>query len=317
MNADESSPNTRRTIALLGAPIEIGASEPGAAMGPAALRTAGLAKALERLGFTVEDRGDVDPGKPVTDEPVGEGKANHAEMIAAWSRSLHYAAYSTMQDGCLPIFMGGDHAMAMGTISGVARHCRAIGRDLYVLWFDAHADFNTPLSSPSGNMHGMPLAMLCGEPGLEAVLGQDAPVPLDPTKVIQFGIRSIDDEERDLVTGRGVTVVDMRQIDEFGVSALMRDIIARIRASGAMLHVSFDIDGLDPSIAPAVATTVPGGLTYREAHLIMEMLYESDLVTSVDLAELNPFLDVRGASAKLLVELVASLFGRRIIGRAL
>lgn len=305
------------TIALIGAPIEIGASEPGAAMGPAALRTAGMARALERLGFRVEDRGNVDPGEPVADEPVGEGRANNAAMIAAWARSLHYAAYSAMQDGCLPIFMGGDHAMAMGTISGVARHCRAVGRPLYVLWFDAHADYNTPASSPSGNMHGMPVAMLCGEPGLEAILGQSAPVPLDPAKVIQFGIRSIDDDERELVTSRGITVIDMRQIDEFGVSALMRDVLARVRDSGAMLHVSFDIDGLDPSIAPAVATTVPGGLTFREAHLIMEMLHDSGLVTSLDLAELNPFLDVRGTSAKLLVDLTASLFGRRIIGRAL
>lgn len=308
---------TGPTIALLGAPIEIGASEPGAAMGPAALRTAGLAPALQKLGYAVEDHGDAVPDGPVEGMPAAAGLANHATMIAAWARTLGDRAYRLMQDGRLPIFLGGDHAMAMGTISGVARHCRVVGRDLYVLWLDAHADFNTPITSPSGNMHGMPVAMLCGEPGLEAILGEAAPVPLDPCNVIQFGVRSIDDSERELITGRGITVVDMRQIDEFGVSALMRDVIARVRVSGAMLHLSFDIDFLDPSIAPAVATTVPGGATYREAHLIMEMLYDSGLVTSVDIAELNPFLDIRGQSAKLLVDLTASLFGRRIIGRTL
>jgi arginase len=307
----------RPTIALLGAPIEVGASEPGAAMGPAALRTAGLARALERLGYTVEDSGDAVPDAPAEDVALGEGRANNAGLVAAWARMLHDRAHALMKEGRLPIFLGGDHAMAMGTISGVARYWRETGRDLCVLWLDAHADFNTPATTPSGNMHGMPVAMLCGEPVLETILGDRAPVALDPAKVIQFGIRSIDDHEREVVTGRGVTVIDMRQIDEFGVSALMRDVIARVKASGAVLHLSFDIDVLDPSIAPAVATTVAGGLTYREAHLIMEMLHDSGLVASVDLAELNPFLDVRGQSAKLLVDLTASLFGRRIIGRAL
>jgi len=308
---------TSPTIALVGAPIEIAASERGAAMGPAALRTAGLAAALEELGFTVEDRGDVVPDAPDDASPVPVGRANHAAAVAGWTRALYRAAYRVMGEQRLPIFMGGDHALAMGTISGVAAHAREIGRELLVLWLDAHADFNTPLTSPSGNMHGMPVAMLAGEPGLEAMLGDAAPVRLDPANIIQFGIRSIDRAERAAVTGRGVTVIDMRQIDEFGVPALMREVIERVRKSGAMLHLSFDIDFLDPTIAPAVATTVAGGATYREAHLIMEMLHDSGLVTSVDLAELNPFLDVRGASAKLMVELVASLFGRRIIGRAI
>ncbi len=309
---------TSRTIALLGAPIDIGASEPGASMGPAALRTAGLASALTDLGFAVEDRGDAQPDAVGETSPVAVGNANNAGLVSGWTRALNRLACSLMDEGRLPIFMGGDHTMAMGTISGVARHARSIGRELCVLWLDAHADFNTPLTSPSGNMHGMPVAMLCGEAGLEAILGNEVPpLALDPRNIIQFGIRSIDSSEREAVTGRGVTVIDMRQIDEFGVPALMREVIDRVRQSGAMLHLSFDIDFLDPLIAPAVATTVAGGATYREAHLIMEMLHDSGLVTSIDLAELNPFLDVRGASAKLMVELVASLFGRRIIGRAI
>ncbi|MEZ5669055.1 MAG: arginase [Alphaproteobacteria bacterium] len=302
-------------IAILGVPVEAGTHEPGPAMGPAALRTAGLAAALRDLGHDVEDHGDVQPEGVGPAQVAVAGNARNPQLVAEWTRALSARAHTLMAAGYLPIFLGGDHTMAMGSINGVARHCRERGRDLFVLWLDAHADFNTPESSPSGNLHGMPVAMLCGEPGLDWMLGDEPRVPLDPRRMIQFGIRSVDRVERDAVSRRGVTIVDMRQIDEFGVPLLMRQVLDTVQQAGGVLHVSLDIDFLDPSIAPAVGTTVAGGATYREAHLIMEMLYDSGLVISLDVAELNPFLDVRGQSARLLVDLVASLMGRRIIGR--
>ena len=307
---------TQMHVAILGAPIEAGTHEPGPAMGPAAMRTAGLDGVLRDLGHAVIDHGDVD-ATPAIDVHEVSGNARNAATVAGWTRALSKRAHGLMESGALPIFLGGDHAMAMGTINGVARYCRDRGRPLHVLWLDAHADFNSPASSPSGNLHGMPVAMLCGEPSLSWLLGDEERAPLDPHRVVLFGIRSVDQIERAAVSARGVTIVDMRQIDEFGVPRLMREVLEKVRKDDGVLHVSLDIDFLDPSIAPAVGTTVAGGATYREAHLIMEMLHDSGLVISVDVAELNPFLDVRGTSAKLLVDLIASLMGRQIIGRAI
>ena len=193
--------------------------------------------------------------------------------------------------------LGGDHSLAMGSIGGVARHAAEAGRELFVLWLDAHSDFNTPLTSPSGNMHGMSLAMLCREPGLEGVFGDEPHGFIDPSRLHLFGIRSIDSGERRLLQDRGVDVVDMRRLDEDGFAVSIRRIIDRVRARNGLLHVSLDVDFLDPTIAPGVGTAVPGGATYREAHLVMELLYESGLKPSLDLVELNPFLDERGKSA--------------------
>ena len=294
-------------IAIIGAPIEIGTSEPGALMGPAALRTAGLARTLGGLGHAVHDAGDVAPDSPA------EGRDLAA--AGAWTRALSAAVAGALQDGALPVVIGGDHSLSLGSLDAVLRHCGAAARPLDVLWLDAHADFNTPETSPSGNVHGMPLAALCGEPGFSALFPDAARPRLEPARVHLFGLRSIDAGERALVTAAGVDVVDMRAIDEFGVIAPLRRILDRVAAEGGHLHVSFDIDFLDPGIAPGVGTTVPGGATFREAHLIMEMLHDSGLVGSLDVVELNPFLDERGRSARVLVELVASLFGRRILDR--
>jgi arginase len=201
----------------------------------------------------------------------------------------------------------------MGTVHGLSRYAEEVGRALFVLWLDAHADFNTPATSPSGNLHGMAAALLAGEPGLEAVFGHAGRTAVRPTNLHLFGIRSIDREERALLRARGVNVIDMRLIDEFGVGVLIRRVIEAVAAGGGLLHVSLDVDFLDPSAAPGVGTTVPGGATVREAHLVMELLHDSGLVTSLDVVELNPFLDMRGQSALLLVDLIGSLFGRRII----
>ncbi|WP_448207233.1 arginase [Azospirillum sp. sgz302134] len=302
----------QRFIDILGVPIEAGAGHPGAVMGPAALRTAGLVRALRDLGHEVRDLGDLVP------EPWNADEAEAARLreITAWSRALADRSYRMMQAGGVPVFLGGDHSLSMGSVTGVARHCRETGKPLFVLWLDAHGDFNTPTTSPSGNMHGMPVALLCGEDGFDGVFAGEQRALVDPAHVHLFGIRSLDPGERKLLRARGVDVVDMRLIDEHGVGVHMRRIIDRVKAAGGHLHVSLDVDFLDPSIAPAVGTAVLGGATYREAHLIMEMLHDAGIVGSLDVVELNPFLDERGKSALLLVDLVASLFGRRIIDPA-
>ena len=303
-------------IGLMGAPIDAGAGVRGALMGPDALRVAGLPETLRMLGYPVTDHGNAVPRALDAIGHLGlEGNARNAAEIAAWARSLSDHAYGMLVAGEVPIFMGGDHSMAMGTVNGVARYWAEAGREVFVLWLDAHADYNTPDTSPSGNMHGMPMALLCGEPGLDSVFGDEPRGLIDPNHVTMLGIRSIDQQERDRLSARSITVYDMRTIDEFGVAVLIRRVLDRVSARDGVLHVSLDVDYLDPTVAPGVGTTVPGGATYREAHLIMEMLHDSGLVGSLDIAELNPFLDERGRSARVLVELTASLFGQRIIDR--
>jgi arginase len=302
----------RQAITILGAPIEAGASVAGCAMGPAMLRTAGMVRALKDLGHDVVDLGDLAPGQPFAHSRPPEGKARHFAEIAAWTRNLSRETHAILREGRLPLTLGGDHSLAMGSISGVARYAAEAERELFILWLDAHSDYNTPATSPSGNMHGMPVAMLSGEPGFQAILGDEPGSPIDPSHVHLFGIRSIDADERRLMRTRGVDVVDMRRLDEDGFALSIRRIIDRVRAVDGMLHVSLDVDFLDPTIAPGVGTAVPGGASYREAHLVMELLYESGLAPSLDVVELNPFLDDRGKSALLLVDLAASLFGRQV-----
>jgi arginase len=301
-----------RAITVLGAPVEAGASVPGAAMGPAMLRTAGIVKTLRDLGHDVEDRGDLGPPPSLAHAAAPEGNAHRFAEVAAWARLLARETHAVARSGRTPIVLGGDHSLAMGSIAGVARFASEVGRELFVLWLDAHSDFNTPLTSPSGNMHGMSLAMLCQEPGLEGVFGSEPHGFVDPGRLHLFGIRSIDSGERRLLQDRGVDVIDMRRLDEDGFAVSIRRIIDRVRARDGLLHVSLDVDFLDPAIAPGVGTAVPGGATYREAHLVMELLYESGLSPSLDLVELNPFLDERGKSALLLVDLTASLLGRYV-----
>jgi arginase len=301
-----------RAIAILGAPVEAGASVPGSAMGPAMLRTAGIVKSLRDLGYDVDDRGDLALPLSLVHAAAPEGKAHRFAHVSAWARLLARETYGFMRAGRIPIVLGGDHSLAMGSIGGVARHAAEAERELFVLWLDAHSDFNTPLTSPSGNMHGMAAAMLCREPGFEGVFGDEPHGFIEPGRLHLFGIRSIDSGERRLLQDRGVDVVDMRMLDEHGFAVSIRRIIDRVRARSGLLHVSLDVDFLDPTIAPGVGTAVPGGATYREAHLVMELLYESGLSPSLDLVELNPFLDERGKSALLLVDLTASLFGRQV-----
>jgi arginase len=300
----------KQRIELIGLATDAGAATRGAVMGPEALRIAGLAEALGMLGYSVKDLGDVRPPRQPRDPA-----RRQAEILSVAAEASE-RAFASLERGALPIFLGGDHSISMGTVSGVARHCREAGRELFVLWVDAHGDFNTPGTSPSGNLHGMALAMLCGEPEFADAFGGGWRVPVDPAHVTLFGTRSIDADERTLLESRGVDVNDMRLIDENGATALIRRLIERVEAADGHLHLSMDIDAMDPSVAPGVGTTVPGGLSYREAHLCMEMLYDSGVVGSVDFVELNPFLDHGGQSAALLVDLAASLFGRQIFRRS-
>lgn len=307
--------NERKRVGMLGVPIDIGAAQRGTLMGPAALRTAGLAETLQALGFVVDDRGDMTPGAAQLHSHALPQNARNYHDIRRWIGAISAQAYGIARSGALPIFMGGDHSLSMGSVNGVNRHWREQGRAMFVLWLDAHADYNMPATSPTGNMHGMSLAFLCGESGLDDLLGEEPRASLQPDRLELFGIRSIDRLEKQVVRERRISVADMRAIDEFGVGVLIRRVIDRVKACDGVLHVSFDVDFLDPALAPGVGTMVPGGASYREAHLVMELLHDSGLVRSLDVVELNPFLDDRGRTARVVVDLVGSLFGQQIVDR--
>jgi len=301
-----------RRATLIGAPTDVGASDRGASMGPEALRVAGLGAALARHGLDVIDRGNVS-GPPNPTLPPVEGY-RHLSQVLEWNRNVHDAVYRDLALGHLPILLGGDHSLSVGSISAIARHCREAGRRLRVLWLDAHADFNTRELSPSGNLHGMPLACLCGFGPPELVqLGGAAPA-ISPQWVRQVGIRSVDAGERRFVHEQGLEVFDMRFVDELGVRGVMELVLADLDAN-THLHVSFDVDFLDPEIAPGVGTTVPGGPSYREAQLCMEMIADTGRLASLDVVELNPALDVRNKTATLAVDLIESLFGKSTLIR--
>jgi arginase len=267
---------------------------------------------LSELGHEVEDMGAVQP-LPVQRVVHGNLALKALPQVSAWTSAIAEAAYAASNDA-MPIFLGGDHSISAGSVSGVARRAAETGRPLFVLWLDAHPDFHTLDTTVSGNLHGVPLAYASGQPGFDGYF-PDLPAVVDPSRICVIGLRSVDPAERSALNHAGVTVHDMRAIDEHGIAPLLRDFLSRVAAEDGLLHVSLDVDFLDPSIAPAVGTTVPGGATFREAHLTMEMLSDSGLVSSLDLVELNPFLDERGRTATLMVDLTASLMGRRIMDR--
>ena len=299
-------------ISLIGAPTDIGAGARGASMGPEALRVAGLRAALEGHGLTVADRGNVSgPANPWL--PPVDGY-RHLDEVVAWNRAVHDAVHAELVAGQLPILLGGDHALGIGSISAVARHCREAGKNLRVLWLDAHADFNTSLLTPSGNIHGMPVACLCGY-GPRALVEIGGTVPaINPKWLRQIGIRSVDAGEKRFVHEVGLDVFDMRYIDEMGMRHTMELALATLD-DNTHLHVSFDVDFLDAEIAPGVGTTVPGGPTYREAQLCMEMIADTGRLASLDVMELNPALDIRNKTAELAVDLIESLFGKSTLMR--
>jgi len=299
-------------VTLFGVPTDIGASRRGASMGPEALRVAGLVAAIAARGVDVRDAGDVQGPRNPTSPPVDGYR--HLDEVVAWNRAVFEASTRELQAGRMPILLGGDHCLAMGSIAAVAAHCRATGRKLRVLWLDAHADFNTRDITPSGNLHGMPVACLCGL-GPAPLTGLGGHVPaITPNQVRQIGIRSVDPGEKRLVKEYGLDIYDMRYIDEVGMRRTLEEALEGVDAD-THLHVSFDVDMLDPAIAPGTGTRVPGGVNYREAQLIMEMVADTGQLGSLDLVEVNPALDRRNATARLAVDLVESLFGKSTLMR--
>ncbi len=295
-------------ITLLGVPLDCGKARRGCLMGPDAYRVAGLAETLSALGHEVCDAGNLAPAE--VRDVTGPAHVVELPQTIAWTEAL--SDWARTAQG-LVVFMGGDHALAMGSVAGMAARAADRGRPLFVLWLDAHSDFHTPATTASGNLHGCPVAYVTGKSGFEAFPPLVAPVPED--RVAMIGLRSVDPAEKRALERSAISAHDMREIDETGIAAPLRAFLDRVAAADGELHVSLDVDFLDPAIAPGVGTSVPGGATFREAHLVMEMLSEAGTVTSLDLVELNPALDERGRTAQLMVDLTASLMGRRIFDR--
>ena len=299
-------------VSIIGAPTDIGAGDRGARLGPEALRIAGIGEALITRGVDVVDRGNLEGPRNPWLGPV-DGYRHLAE-VAEWNRLVMEAVHAELAGGRMPILLGGDHCLGLGSIAGVARYCREAGKKLRVLWLDAHADFNTSQVTPSGNIHGMPVACLCGL-GPRELTHLDGQSPaISPDVVRQIGIRSVDEGEKRLVKEHGLDVYDMRYIDEVGMKRVMEEALEGMDAD-THLHVSFDVDFLDPSVAPGVGTTVPGGPNYREAQLCMEMIADSGRMASLDIMELNPILDRNNATALVAIDLTESLFGKSTLMR--
>lgn len=301
----------RRNCLLIGAPVDTGKRRKGCVMGPDAYRTAELAETLAALGHSVSDVGNI---VPAAKRAVGCANplVHSLSETVAWAEALAAAGRDAAARG-FSIFMGGDHSLSIGSVAGVAAHAADQNRPLFVLWLDAHTDLHTPLTTDTGNLHGTPLGYIAGAEGFDAF----APMPnvVPAANICMIGLRSVDGAEKAMLQDSGMSAVDMRTIDEHGIARPLSGFLKSVAAANGFLHVSLDVDFLDPSIAPAVGTTVPGGATFREAHLVMEMLGDSGLVTSLDLVELNPFLDERGRTASLMVDLTASLMGRRVFDR--
>ncbi len=303
---------TPRTVSLIGAPTDVGASVRGAGMGPDALRVAGIAPALRAHGLDVTDLGNLaGPPNPGLDAQSG---LRHLPEVVAWNRAVYDAVDAALGRGEFPLLMGGDHCVAIGSISAVAWHCRQQGRDLRVLWLDAHTDVNTEAISPSGNLHGMPVSCLLGHGPAPLVGWSGQREAIAPPMIDFIGIRSVDADEKEAIRKLGLQVFDMRHIDEHGMRNTMLEALHDID-DNTHLHVSFDLDCLDPADAPGVGTGVRGGPTYREMQLCMEMIADTGRLGSLDVVEINPALDVRNRTAELAVEFVRSLFGASTLAR--
>lgn len=299
-------------VILIGAPIDDGQKRAGCVMGPTAYRVAGIAAAIREMGHGLTDWGDL--ALPELRDVTSANPVVHClQQVLGWTDVLADRVDDALSEGGMPIILGGDHSLALGSVAGAAAFAARTDRPLFLLWLDAHSDFHTPMTTTSGNLHGTPVAYIAGRDGFDDFPPFPTVIPAD--RICLFGIRSVDPAEHAALLKHDIAINDMRVLDERGIAAPLREFLTRVRDQGGMLHVSLDVDFLDPSIAPAVGTTVPGGTTVREAHLVMELLHESGLVTSLDLVELNPFLDERGRTAILMVELVGSLMGRKVFDR--
>lgn len=296
-------------LALLGVPLGSGAPHPGCVFGPAALREAGLVERLVGAGCDVADYGDVQVLPSLCCGADAPRTTNNYAAVRSWTCAVSAHAYELARSGAVPVFLGGDHSLSMGTINGVARHWREMDRPLFVLWIDAHADYNTPAITPTGNLHGMAAAFLCGEAGLDDLLAGGPRAPIAPDRLTLFGVRALDPLERLLVEARPIVVTSMADIAAGAATTAIERLLSRVAACGGVLHVSFDVDVLDPALAPGVGTAEPGGLDLPTVRHILERLRGSGLVRAVDVVELNPPLDDEGRTARLAVDLIAGLLG--------
>jgi arginase len=301
-----------KQVHIIGVPLDLGAGRRGVDMGPSACRIAGIDEKIARLGYRVVDKGDVEaPIQETRDH--GDPRKKYMREIAAVCGELCRSALASLAEGALPLVLGGDHSMAAGSVAAAAQHARAQGVPVSLIWVDAHGDMNTPASTHSGNVHGMPLAAILGpEPAELSALCPFSPM-VPPARTILVGIRNLDDHERQIVRQSGVHVFTMKDIDRHGMAAVADRALAIACADGARLHVSFDVDACDPAVAPGVGTPVVGGLDYREAHLLMEMVADTRQLASLDLVEVNPILDVRNSTAALGTELALSALGLEIL----
>lgn len=299
-------------ISVIGAPLDLGAGHRGVDAGPSAFRIAGLVPAIEAMGFPVTDEGNIQVQIPEA-LPEGEANAKYLREIANACEAQREKVYQAVKKGHFPLVLGGDHSIAIGTIAGISGHYREQDQEIGVIWVDAHADMNTPNTTHSGNIHGMPLAVALGLGAPELVnLGGYAP-KISADHVVLIGIRDLDLEEKKIVKDSGVKTFTMTDIDELGMSTVIRQAIDIAGAGTAGIHLSFDFDGLDPEVAPGVGTPVRGGIRYREAHLIMEKIALTGRLIGLEMVELNPILDIRNKTAELGVELIQSAFGKRIL----
>jgi len=295
----------QKNIRIIGIPLDLGQALRGVNMGPSAVRYAGLADRLKQIGYHVTDNGNIDI--PIRETLIETGEEDVLPAIIEASEKIYSAARVAVEEGSLPIFLGGDHSIAIGSIGGVT-HNESCG----VIWVDAHGDYNDPEISESGNIHGMPLSILMGKGCTELVNTGRIGAKLKPENVVLIGVRDLDVKERKVLRESGIRVYTMRDIDEQGVSKVIKTALERLSAVDR-IHVSLDVDGIDPRFAPGVGTPVPGGLTYREAHLLMETIADSKKLSSMDIVEINPMLDRYNETAQLAIELTASLFGKHII----
>lgn len=296
----------KKKIRIIGVPMDLGQMRRGVDMGPSAIRYAGLSEKLKRLGYEIDDAGNVEV--QVREHLIQAGKKEIVETIRKACEQAYDQGRKAVSEGDFPLFLGGDHSMAIGTIGGVSHE-----EPTAVIWIDAHGDFNVPETSPNGNIHGMPVAILLGLGLPELVNIGRTGAKVKPKDVVLLGTRDLDYDERGLIKKSGITVYTMREIDEKGIGSVVCDIMENTLKHAKRIHVSLDMDALDPRDAPGVGTPAPGGLTYREAHLIMEILHDSGRITSMDIVEINPILDQMNRTAKIAVELAASLLGDRIL----
>ena len=298
------------TISIINVPTDIGSNRIGTSLGPYALKATGLYQKLARLGFDVKEFDNI--SGPVASSNLKSGQEKMEDAII-WYQSVKKKVYCSLQNRSFPLTIGGDHSVSIGSVAGVAQHCEIINQPLSVLWFDAHADFNTFDTTPTGNIHGMPAAVISGvgHPTLLSIGHKTRLV--EPENMYQVGIRSIDSAEQQVISASKVQVFDMRLIDEKSLCKVIGYILAELKKKKAWLHISFDVDCLDPLVAPGTGTKIPGGLNYREAQLCMEMIHDSGLMKSLDIVELNPLFDIYNQTGVVLLELIESLFGKQIL----